>query len=215
MGPWTRVAHIRSPKCLGVLGPAFTTYERYLIRPNLVNRCKCLNSITSKAIGMLGLFVLIPEDRSASLRVNERNVFRGPNLPPICRSNDHRLYERVDLLATFRICRASSEPGPEVQDSDVLSEQVNVRPVNRQGGATVVRFMYFLVGRHNCFTPPQTGGESSYKDRLSIEQLPERPHIVSVPGSLELTRDRFQIRTVRHSFLTQIGCFGLLSHSDQ
>jgi hypothetical protein len=164
---------------------------------------------------MLGLFVLIPEDRSASLRINERNVFRGPNLPPICRSNDHRLYERVDLLATFRICRASSEPGPEVQDSDVLSEQVNVRPVNRQGGATVVRFMYFLVGRHNGFTPPQTGGESSYKDRLSIEQLPERLHIVSVPGSLELTRDRFQIRTVRHSFLTQIGCFGRLSHSEQ
>jgi hypothetical protein len=161
---------------------------------------------------MLGLFVLIPEDRSASLRINERNVFRGPNLPPICRSNDHRLYERVDLLATFRICRASSEPGPEVQDSDVLSEQVNVRPVNRQGGATVVRFMYFLVGRHNGFTPPQTGGESSYKDRLGIKQLPERLHIVSVPGSLELTRDRFQIR---HSFLTQIACFGCLSHSEQ
>ena len=76
---------------------------------------------------------LAPEDRSASLRVNQRNVFRGLNLPPICRSNDHRLDKRVDLLATFRICRASSEPGPEVQDSDVLSQQVNVRPGGRLG----------------------------------------------------------------------------------
>ena len=162
---------------------------------------------------MLGLLVLTSEDRSASLRVHERNVFRGPNLPPIRRSNDHRLYVRVDLLAPFRICGASSEPGPEVQDSDVLSQQVNVRPVNRHGGATVVRFMYFLVGRHNGFTPLQTRGKSSYKDRLSSEQLPECLHIVSVPGSLELTRDRFQISNVRHCFITQIGCFGRLSHS--
>jgi len=52
------------------------------------------------------------------------------------------------------------------------------------------------------------------EDRSASLRVNE-PHIVSVPGSLELTRDRFQIRTVRHSFLTQIGCFGLLSHSDQ